>query len=363
VDWIGGQIHRLIPVPKTTETTAFPRKLSETGLFASTKDHKPAPGLIPYSVNAQLWSDGAFKERFLAIPGDSKIEFNAIKYPQPAPGAPPGWKFPDGTVVVKTFLLELEKGNARSRKRLETRILHFQQLGGSEEVGDQYWQGYTYVWDDEQTDATLLDAGGLDRAYLIKDKDAPGGQRKQTWHFPSRAECTVCHTTPAKYVLGVNTLQLNKDHDYGNGRVANQLRTFEHLGLFTKPLPSLPEKLPRLVDYSDPKHDINQRARSYLHANCSHCHMKWGGGNAEFQLLATLALKDTGTVDVRPSHGAFELKDPRLIVPGEPDRSMVLHRMKRIGLGRMPHVASSVVDDQAVRMMHDWILQLPKDSK
>jgi len=358
LDWVGGQIHRLAAMPKTTPTTAFPRLLSETGLFASTKDHKPAPGLIPYSVNAPLWSDGAVKERFLAIPADGKIRYNAIEYPQPAPGAPRGWKFPDGTVAVKTFALDMEKGNPKSRKRLETRILHFQQLGGSEEVGDQYWRGYTYLWNDEQTDAILLDATGLDRVYTIKDKAAPGGQRKQTWHFPSRAECTLCHTMPAKFVLGVNTLQLNKDHDYGGGRIANQLRTFEHLGLFAAPLPAPPEKLPRLVNYEDAKLDINLRARSYLHANCSHCHMKWGGGNAEFQLLATLPLKDTGAAGTRTAHGDFGLKDPRVIARGEPERSMILHRMKLNGLGRMPHVASSVVDDDAVRLVHDWIKQL-----
>jgi hypothetical protein len=256
----------------------------------------------------------------------------------------------------------MEKGNPRSRKRLETRILHFQQLGGSEEVGDQYWRGYTYVWNDEQTDADLLDAAGLDRVHTIKDKDAPEGTRRQKWHFPSRAECTLCHTMPAKYVLGVNTLQLNRDHDYGNGRVANQLRTFEHLGLFAKPLPAPPEKLPHLFNYEDEKLDINKRARSYLHANCSHCHMKWGGGNAEFQLLATLPLKDTGTVGTKPAHGDFALRDPRVIAPGEPERSMVLHRMKLSGLGRMPHVASSVMDERAVPMIHDWIKQLPKDN-
>jgi hypothetical protein len=88
--------------------------------------------------------------------------------------------------------------------------------------------------------------------------------------------------------------------------------------------------------------------------------MKWGGGNAEFQLLATLPLEDTGTVGVRLTHGAFALTDPRVLVPGEPERSMVLHRMKLLGLGRMPHVASSVVDDKAVRLIHDWIKQLPK---
>ena len=75
-------------------TEPFPRKLSETGLFASTKDHAPAPGLIPYSVNAPLWSDGAEKERFLALPGDTQIEFDAVVYPhgpdvpRPAGGSP-----------------------------------------------------------------------------------------------------------------------------------------------------------------------------------------------------------------------------------------------------------------------------------
>src|SRR5262249_24053539 len=53
LDYMGGQIHRLVPNPEKFEPAAFPHKLSETGLFASTKDLKPAPGLIPYSVNAQ----------------------------------------------------------------------------------------------------------------------------------------------------------------------------------------------------------------------------------------------------------------------------------------------------------------------
>ena len=88
--------------------------------------------------------------------------------------------------------------------------------------------------------------------------------------------------------------------------------------------------------------------------------MKWGGGNAEFQLLATLDLKDTGTINTRPGQGTFDLNDPRIIVPGDPDRSMVLYRMKKTGLGRMPHVGSSVVDEKAVKLIDEWIKQLPK---
>ncbi len=251
LDFIGSGIYRLVKEPPPpVDAPEFPRKLSETGLFVSTRDLMPAMGLIPYSVKAELWSDGAIKERYLAIPGKGQIEYNTVTYPQPAPGAPPGWRFPNDTVLVKTFALDLEPGNPKSRRRLETRLLHAQRYPGTEEVGDQVWHGYTYVWNDEQTDAELLDSKGLDRTYTIKDPKVPGGERKQVWHFPSRAECTMCHTVTAKYTLGVNTLQLNKDHDYG-GVIANQLATLDHLGVFTKPLPAHPEKQPALVDYHD----------------------------------------------------------------------------------------------------------------
>jgi uncharacterized repeat protein (TIGR03806 family) len=355
LDFINGGIYHLAAAPPPpADAPRFPRKLSETGLFTSTRDLKPAPGLIPYSVNAELWSDGAVKERYLAIPGDGTIEYETMTYPQPAPGSVAGWRFPNDTVLVKTFSLELEPGKPASRRRLETRLLHVHRVPGTEEVGDQVWSGYTYLWNDEQTDAELADAKGVDRTYSIKEAK---GERKQVWHFPSRAECTMCHTVTAKYALGLNTLQLNRDHDYG-GVIANQLATLEHLGLFDRKLPAAPEKLPKLADYRDAKADLDARARAYLHANCSHCHRKWGGGNADFQLLATLPLKDTGTIDVRPGQGGFDLKDPRLLVPGDPDRSLIAHRMTRLGLGRMPHIASNVVDEEAVKLIRDWIKQL-----
>jgi len=326
-------------------------------LFASTKDHQPAPGLIPYDVIAPLWSDGAHKDRFLALPGDSQIEFDVVIYPSPAPGSLPGWRFPDGTVLVKTFSLELEPGNPARKRRLETRLLHYIKMpGNDDEYGAQVWNGYTYVWNDEQTDAELLEAKGADRVYPIKDASAPNGRREQTWHFPSRAECTLCHTMAAKYALGVTTAQMNRDFDYGGGKPQNQLTHLNDLGVFTKPLPSEPEiVLPRLVDFDESHQSLNARARSYLHANCSHCHRKWGSGNAEFILLATLPLSDTGAVGTRPGQGLFDLNDPRILVPGDPARSMILHRMKKTGLGRMPHVASNLVDHDAVTLIEQWI--------
>ena len=358
VDFAGGGLHRIVKAPPQVETKPFPRKLSETGLFASTKDHLPAAGLIPYSVNAPLWSDGAEKDRFIALPGDTKIGFDKVIYPHGPEYSDVGWRFPDGTVLVKTFSLEMEAGQASSLKRLETRLLQYRKMpGNDDEYGAQYWYGYTYVWNDDQTDAELLAAEGLDRKLTIKDAAAPGGQREQVWRFPSRAECTLCHTMASKYVLGVTTLQMNKIHNY-DGKKANQLSVLEALDVFQDKLPKPPEELPRLADYRDEQESLHHRARSYLHANCAHCHRKWGGGNAEFELQASIPLTQTLAVNTKPGQGSFKLTDPRIIVPGEPNRSLVLERMKLEGLGRMPHIASKLVDQQAVNVVRQWIASL-----
>jgi uncharacterized repeat protein (TIGR03806 family) len=359
LDHVSGRISRLAPNPVANNAQQFPRRLSETGLFSSTKDHQPAAGVIAYSVIAPQWCDGATKERFLALPQQSQIEFETVLYPQGAPGAPPGWRFPDGAVLAETLSLEMEVGVPASRRRLETRVLHQERLLGSEEVGDQYWQGYTYVWNDEQTDAILLeDPRGGERVFWVRDARAPGGRRQQKWRYPSRTECTVCHNIAAKYAIGVQTLQMNTEHDY-NGVVANQLRTLEHIGIFTRPLPADPDALARLVDYRDASQDLHLRARSYLHANCAHCHRKWGGGNAEFLLVAPLELTETGALGARPTQGNFNIPNARVIAAGDPYRSVLFYRMNTLGPGRMPRLGSSAPHQAGLTLIHDWIMQLP----
>src|SRR5205807_901721 len=132
-----GGIYTLEAMPKESGPSTFPRTLSASGLFRSVKEHIMEPALIPYSVNAVLWSDGAFKERWLAIPNEGRIDFTTSR----------GWNFPDKTVIVKSFGLELEEGKPASRRWIETRFLTKQ---GTE------WFGYSYAWDDNQTDATLV---------------------------------------------------------------------------------------------------------------------------------------------------------------------------------------------------------------
>jgi glucose/arabinose dehydrogenase len=369
-----GNLYTLEPTPKDTKPSTFPRKLSDTGLFASVKGHVMQPALIPYSVIAPLWGDNAYKERWIALPGgDTTIGYTRNR----------GWNFPDGTVIVKSFALDLQEGNPATRRWVETRLLTRQ--GGE-------WFGYSYAWNDDQTEAFLVEGKGQDRPYAIK---TAGGERKQVWHYPSRAECMVCHSRAAEWVLGLQTLQMNKDYHYA-GTVDNQLRTLDHIGVLKAnwagevqsvlrdeakakglqgkeadayvqkntppgtPVEAFiqvmtPERGRRLVDPYDAKEDLTLRARSYLHSNCAQCHVEAGGGNAMIDLEFTTKLDKMKLVDVKPQHDSFELKDAKLIAPGRAEASVLLHRVGCRGPGQMPPLATSLVDEAAVEMLRAWV--------
>jgi putative heme-binding domain-containing protein len=351
-----GAVHRLVKNDiRAGQHTKFPRRLSETGLFASVREQRPAPGVIPYSVRAAQWADGATSERWLALPGNSSVQL----YDRPIPVPKGGFYtsplfFPKDAVLAKTFSLELEPGNPGSRKRLETQVLHFDDAG---------WHGYSYRWNDEQTDAHLVGARGDDRTLTVVDPAAPGGKRRQNWHFPSRAECVQCHNPWPFYTLAFNAAQLDCDHDYG-GVVDNQLRAFTHAGLITPRKAPPTDERPdppafRLVDPYQAEADLNDRTRSYLFVNCSHCHQFGAGGTALLDFRLERTLEGTNALEARPSQGTFDIPGAQLLVPGDPYRSVLYYRMAKLGRGRMPHIGSEVVDRRGLRLIHDWIRQLP----
>ena len=340
-----GTIHRLAKSPAQQINRDFPNRLSQTGLFSSVKDHAAEPGVIPYSINAEPWADGATSERFIAMPGRSSLGLykntnEQIGYIQNT------WRFPTDTVLAKTISLEMEAGDPASLRRLETQILHFDV---------ETWRAYTYIWNDDQTDAALSEGDGLDRTFTIKDPLAPGGQRQQTWHFASRAECILCHTTRGGSIYGFNIPQLNRDRDYGVV-VDNQLRTLSHIGLFEEPLG---EELAKMPGPHDGSADLNARARSYLHVNCAHCHRRGGGGTAAFDIRREYPLEKTNLLDARPTQGTFGIHRALVVASGDSYRSVLLYRMAKLGRGRMPHFGSNVVDEQGLALLHDWIGQLP----
>ncbi len=120
------------------------------------------------------------------------------------------------------------------------------------------------------------------------------------------------------------------------------------------------KSLPKpLVDPYDASRDIGDRARSYLHVNCSHCHRFGGGGNANFELKYEAALDQGRVFGARPTLGPFGIQDAAVIAPGDPYHSVMYYRMSKLGRGHMPHLGSEVIDDRGLRLMHDWISQLP----
>lgn len=353
--------------PNPEKAGSFPRKLSESGLFESVRDHVLKPGVLPYSVNAPFWSDGLHKERFLALPPGGRIGFTRFR----------GWNFPDRTVVIKSFALETREGDPASRRWVETRFLTKQ---------DGEWYGYSYEWTDDGSDAVLVDAAGKDKTFTVHTAD--GQIRRQTWRYPSRAECMVCHSRAQNFVLGLCEAQMNKDHTYPTGRTDNQLRVLEHLGLLhldwyaavregitdetNRPQPGQrgvppttllhqpPEAFRRLVNPYDPTQDLNLRARAWLHTNCSSCHVEAGGGNAQFESEAHLSLEQLRLVNVAPVHQTFGIPDAKLIVPGDPQRSIIFHRLSRRGpnTGQMPPLATFRPDEAGVALIRDWIRSL-----
>ena len=341
LDHTAGTIHRLIPNPHPDQSATFPRKLSETGLFASVSAQTPAPGVIPYSINAEPWADHAVAERVVAFPNElSMPDFFKTK----AVGA--SATFPKDTVFAKTLSLDRQQGQPASRRRVETQLLHFDGID---------WQTYSYQWNDEQTDAVLLAAAGAEKTFDITDATTPGGKRSQTWRFSSRAECQRCHNKWSGSALGFIPAQLNKDHNYG-GMSASQLDTLAHIKLIEMP-PT--EQRPRLANPHDPSADQDGRARAYLHANCSHCHRQHAGGAVLAKMHFDLPLEKTDMVNLRPTQGTFGIHAAQVIAPGDPFRSVLLYRMAKLGGGRMPHIGSTEVDSAGVELIHDWLKQLP----
>ena len=362
LDHYDGSIFTLARNEMKADANPFPRKLSETGLFQSVAKHEPAPGVLPFSVNVEQWSDHATAERLVAVPGSESIQNYPKARPVPGSQFSRATDYPKDTVLLKTFSLEVVDGDKSSRKRIETQALHFDGLD---------WLGYTYEWNDEQTDAVLVDRAGKSRTIAVADSHAPGGKRSQTWRFSSRNDCLRCHNPWSEYALGFNLKQLNRPHDYG-GVTDNQIRTLRHIGLLVsaipEPNPKRPtakleplgshETLPKLTPAFDPSADINERARSYLHVNCGHCHRYNGGGSSYVFLQHEISLAAMKAVGVRPTQGTFGIPDAQLIAAGDPYRSTLYFRMSKTGPGHMPHLGTTVIDDQGLKLIHDWIKQL-----
>jgi uncharacterized repeat protein (TIGR03806 family) len=227
--------------------------------------------------------------------------------------------FPVGSVLVKQFTL--------AGTLLETRLL-------MQHAADQ-WAGYTYVWNAAQTEAYLIDAS----------VEAP--HNGQTWHFPSRGECMQCHTSVAGFSLGLERAQLDGLYVYPGNLRAPQLDTLVHIGLFTAPSgPSQP--------LSTTSGTVEQRARDYLHANCSQCHRPGGPTPAAIDLRYDTPLSATHLCDTPLRGNAGLAGSPKIVTPGASADSVLYARLTDPAF-RMPPVGSKVIDSAGAALVQQWI--------
>jgi len=316
---------------------AIPPRLSQTGAFTDLRTLTPAPGLIPYDLIVPFWSDGAAKSRYLALPKGSRIGFT-----------PDGeWSFPPGTVFVKTFELPTDAANPQVKRRLETRLLVRDDQGGV--------YGVDYKWRPDNSDADLLPTS-LTENIPVRGRD--GSIHEQTWYYPSRENCLTCHNSHTSGVLGLKTRQLNRTLTYPSGVSDNELRTLNHLRLLDTQLSEAQlQSLPRLAALTDTSRSIEDRARSYLDANCGHCHRP-GGTVAYFDARYSTPLARQELIDgpVLINEG---IDRPHVISPHDIWRSIAYMRTNTDGDIRMPPLARETIDAQGVAVLRDWINSMP----
>ncbi len=299
------------PINENTPT----KRLSETGCVNPNNPTLPARGMLPYSVNAPLWSDGAEKKRWLGLPNGKTISIDESG----------DLHFPIGTVLMKNFAFE--------GKLFETRLFMRHPNGD--------WAGYSYEWEDDLSEANLL----------------PGNKRKQltngiTWDYPSREECMACHTKVADFTLGLEIAQLNRNNSYpSTKRTANQLVTWDTIGLFEQRLNKSLISLPALHTVEDQKISLNLRARSYLHANCSGCHRPEGPAQSTSDFRFNIPISAMNICNQLST----TIEGSQILDPNNPSNSVISIQMHTLGKNRMPPVGSQIVDEKATTLIDSWI--------
>ncbi len=329
-------VGRIAKLTRSNTASTAPRFLSQTTLFSNVVTLQPEPKLVPYEIASPLWSDGADKQRWIAVPPGQQVSL----------GADGGVVFPVGTTFVKQFDLPASVSPANRTRRLETRVLV---------VGSQDTYGLSYRWNAAGTDAELVhepaDEALVDGA----------GQALQTWHFPGFGQCFACHRQENR-VLGFTPRQLNITRTDGSAQLAALVAS----GVFSAATAAaMPEGLPRISDTSTP---LEARALSYLAANCSSCHhpgASYLGGEETWNALPGFALEDRGLVGARHHNGpmarALGLGTAPLIAPGNPDGSLLLARMKSTNPDlRMPPLGRNEVDLDGTALIEHWIRSLPQ---
>jgi hypothetical protein len=294
-------------------TDELPERLSETGLYADIGTGELASGVVAYTPEFELWSDGAAKQRWILMPEGAPIDSTDMDE----------WLFPTGTKVWKEFSV--------AGVRVETRLLE------KRGADDDDWVSLSYVWDPDDRDASAAPLGVLDARSTEHD-------------IPAAGECAACHQGRRSFVLGFSAVQLSGDSPAGEIDLADLVAE----GRLTAPPATVPVV---------PGTAIEQAALGYLHANCSHCHNQTRPDrdgarcfDPDNDLDFTLAVAELGDVATTSTYRTVVGTDA--VKPGEPEEGEVIDRMGKRGLRGMPPLATAKVDTEATALIRQWIQEL-----
>ncbi len=340
-----------------------PAKLSDWGVVAAGGGRLVlGSGVVPYDLATPLFSDYAGKLRTVFVPKGQAAGYDGVKT----------FDFPVGTIISKTFYYpRAEDGDDAHVRRavgaltqtgaggldlahvrlMETRILARRQSG---------WVALPYVWNDDQTDAVLMRTGKLIPLTL---EAADGSSEAVSYAVPNVNQCASCHTpdNASRQIspIGPKARHLNRAFAYADG-ADNQLAHWVKLGLLTGA--PAPDSAPRNVDYRDTHAALADRARAYLDINCSHCHSATGlARTTGLQLDANVSdIRRLGTCKPPVAAGPGTGDHIFDVVPGKPDDSILVYRLGATAPGiRMPEVGRSVVHQEGLDLIRQWIASLP----
>jgi mono/diheme cytochrome c family protein len=320
-----------IAVTATADPSPLPPRLSDTGLFEPGSTTTVGEGVLPFTPQYPLWSDGSDKRRWIFLPPGTAIDA----------ADPDAWDFPVGTRLWKEF---------RDERAVETRYI--------ERMDDGRWRYAAYVWDEDGREAVLA----ADRGAMLEA--GPTGR----YRVPSRTDCLACHEGPAVPVLGFSALQLSTDRDPlaphadpdGPGYL-NLVRLVATGRLVNLP-PALIATAPRIAARTP----VERAALGYLHGNCGHCHDSKGALDGLDLVLAQRVDPGADSVArVRQSlfgresryrpHG---LPNPKRVALDALSPSTLTLRLKSTHLlARMPPLGVQVVDDEGVALVERWITE------
>jgi uncharacterized repeat protein (TIGR03806 family) len=315
-------------------------RLSEYGLFlGKLSDQQPAASVMPYVLNTPLFTDYAEKLRFVRLPEGKSVPYNdSIVF-----------DFPSGTILVKTFYYPLDfRRLEKGRQLVETRLLILE---------ENEWNAYPYIWNAEQTDAYLDVAGDTKQ---VKYVDEQGKNRQHAYYVPNLNQCKGCHNKAEKMTpIGPSARQLSGASDHGTIQ-ESQLIQWAKTGKLT----GLPEKehLPPAIVWNDPNSgSVNDRARLWLDINCAHCHQPQGPASTS-GLFLSVAETDPLRLGIRKTpvaagRGSGDLQFG--ILPGQPDKSILLFRMESRDPGvMMPELGRSLSQKESLALIRQWIKEM-----